>query len=74
MIKPTLNILMGLFFGAVAGLGASFLCRVFAGGVCPLTSDPATSSLLGALIGALVVVTMSMKDEGKSGEDRKKGD
>jgi hypothetical protein len=47
---------------------------VFAGGVCPLTSDPATSSLLGALIGALVVVTMSMKSGGKSGKDRQEGD
>ncbi|MBD3425811.1 MAG: hypothetical protein GF409_01110 [Candidatus Omnitrophica bacterium] len=60
MIAGAKFILAGLFIGAVIGLGLSMACRVFLGGVCPLTSDPVTSSLLGALIGSSVSAVISV--------------
>ncbi|MFC1548695.1 hypothetical protein ACFL5E_01900 [Candidatus Omnitrophota bacterium] len=66
MIKPSVNMLLGVFCGAVIGLGANYLCKIVAGGVCPLTNDPAVSALLGALIGGMVATLYEMKKNEKS--------
>ncbi|MGB2600829.1 MAG: hypothetical protein WBD00_07600 [Candidatus Omnitrophota bacterium] len=61
MKKNIWLILTGLFVGAVVGLGASFVCNNFLSGTCPLTRDPATSTLLGAIVGAGMATLGSAK-------------
>jgi hypothetical protein len=61
MKKNIWLILTGLFVGAVVGLGASFVCNNFLGGTCPLTRDPATSTLLGAIVGSVIGVLGSVR-------------
>ena len=56
MKKNIWMILAGLFAGALVGLGASLVCRIFLKSACPLTQDPVTSTLLGAMVGSVIAV------------------
>ena len=50
---------MRVFLGIVIGGGIGFAVGYFgkcASGMCPLTSDPVISALIGALIGAMLTL------------------
>jgi hypothetical protein len=56
-----MNILIGAVIGGLIGCGIGYFGKC-ASGACPLTSNPVISAILGALIGAILVM------QGKQGK------
>lgn len=50
-----MKILLGIIIGGTIGFGVVFLGKCVSG-VCPLTSNPIISSMLGAVLGAIIVM------------------
>jgi len=50
-----MKILIGVLIGAVIGFGIGYFGKC-ASGICPLTSNPIISTVIGALIGAMIVM------------------
>ena len=50
-----MKIALGIVIGGAIGFAVGYLGRC-ASGVCPLTSNPIISTVIGALIGALVTM------------------
>ncbi|MBU1862924.1 MAG: hypothetical protein KKH94_04570 [Candidatus Omnitrophica bacterium] len=48
-----MKIIIGIIIGAAVGYGIGYFGKC-ASGTCPLTSNPIVSTVIGALIGALV--------------------
>ncbi len=55
-----MKILAGLVIGALIGIGANYLCKI-TGGACPLMSNIIVSTILIALIGAMIAASMAFK-------------
>lgn len=50
-----MKIVLGLVVGGAIGFGIGYFGRC-ASGVCPLTSNPIVSTIIGALLGLIVVM------------------
>ncbi|MFH2144775.1 MAG: DUF6132 family protein [Candidatus Omnitrophota bacterium] len=48
-----MNTILGALIGGVIGFAIGYFGKC-ASGLCPLTSDPVISTLLGAIIGAII--------------------
>jgi len=50
-----MKIILGLVMGSVIGFGIGYFGRC-ASGVCPLTSNPVVSTIIGALLGLMFAI------------------
>jgi hypothetical protein len=50
-----MKIVLGILIGGAIGFGVGYFGKC-ASGVCPLTSKPLISTIIGALIGAMIVM------------------
>jgi len=50
-----MKILLGIIIGGVIGFGAGYLGKCVSG-VCPLTSNPMISTLIGVILGAAITM------------------
>lgn len=50
-----MKIILGLIVGGVIGFGVGYLGKC-ASGVCPLTSNPIISTIIGALFGLMIAM------------------
>lgn len=48
-----MRIFLGVVIGGAIGFGVGYFGRCISG-ACPLTSNPVTSTIIGALIGAMI--------------------
>jgi len=51
--KMIIKMIIGIVIGGVIGFAAGYFGKC-ASGTCPLTSNPTTSTVLGALFGAII--------------------
>ena len=51
-----MKIILGILIGGAIGFAIGYFGKC-ASGVCPLTSNPVVSTIIGALIGAMIVLT-----------------
>jgi len=50
-----MKVLLGVLIGGIIGFAVGYFGKC-ASGVCPLTSNPIISTILGALVGALLML------------------
>jgi len=51
-----MKIILGILIGGAVGFGIGYFGKC-ASGVCPLTSNPIVSAIIGALVGAMITIT-----------------
>ncbi|MFH1458510.1 MAG: DUF6132 family protein [Candidatus Omnitrophota bacterium] len=56
-----MKIVLGIIIGAAIGYGVGYWGRC-ASGICPLTSNPLISTVIGALIGTILLIPKQKKD------------
>jgi hypothetical protein len=50
-----LKVILGIFVGGLIGFGIGYFGKC-SSGMCPLTSNPIISTIIGAILGAIVTI------------------
>ena len=50
-----MKVILGILIGGIIGFGIGYLGKC-ASGMCPLTSNPVISTIIGAIIGAMIAM------------------